>query len=314
MIDEALTDATQLGEAGCGLTLPPDDEGGGSDKWTLVSWAKGTGVHRAVAAALQPPVAEGGYQDEAALNFLRGMKHRSQLEKLLAKPEALRAMADLVWFQVVALQQAAAATTEELQSKFSGAIQLSYSGLSTFFSGLEGIVGGPNPKVAKGMEEDHLHGADADSSFVTGNYGINTTSRIEWLFVTDEEATPEQLGLKAWPAESEEKLPDRSRCRVRRPLAEMEKAAKAPNDQLKRNDHTPLGQPELIAANLYTGPVRAPCHPPAPSAILSTTAPLVPPAALRQVQRRAARPKVQSQIPAAHDGLALLLRGGESYK
>ena len=108
------------------------------------------------------------------------------------------------------------------------------------------------------MAAEHLNGVDVNDEFVTGNYGVATTSKIEWLFTTDDAATPESLGRRQWPAESVEKLPNRSHCRKRRPLAEILKAAEAPNAQLKAHDHTPLGPEELIAANLYTGPVRAP--------------------------------------------------------
>ena len=243
------------GEGG-GFALLSDDAGG-SDKWTLMSWTKGTGVHRVVATALQPSPVEGLDDDEAALAFLRSITDRSAVESRLATPEAIGAMADLVWASIAELQKAGAATSDELQSKFAGSIQLSYSGLSTFFGGLEGIVGAPNPKVDEGMEAEHVRGVDADAAFVTGNYGINTTSRTEWLFVADEAATPEQLGLAAWPAESEAKLRDRSHCRVRRPIADIESAAQARNEQLKLHDHTPLGRAELIAANTYTGPARA---------------------------------------------------------
>ena len=116
----------------------------------------------------------------------------------------------------------------------------------------------PSSQVAEGMAAEHLNGVDVNDEFVTGNYGVATTSKIEWLFTTDDAAMPESLGLQQWPAESVEKLRDRSHCRKRRPLAEILKAAEAPNAQLVKHDHTPLGREELIAANLYTGPVRAP--------------------------------------------------------
>ena len=246
------TEATQASP----LVLPPEDvESIGSDKWTCVSWAKGVGVHRVVAAALQPQTTEGTDEDAAALAFLRGLKSRSDVAERFSRPAVAEALTDLVWAQVTRLQEAGAATTKELQNKFAGAPLGAYSGLSTFFSGLEGVVGRPDPKVMEGMATEHLRGVDADAEFVTSNYGVSTTTRTEWLFVTDESATPAQLGRECWPVEAEEKLPDRSHCRVRRPLSALEDAATLPNEQLKKHDHAPLARAELIAINLYTGPL-----------------------------------------------------------
>ena len=119
-------------------------------------------------------------------------------------------------------------------------------------------MGGPSQKIREGMAAEHLSGSESDKDFTTGNYGVLTTSKAEWLFVTDDDeaAALAKLGLESWPAESEEKMPDRSYCRVRRPLADVERAAEAPNARLKKDGHPELITVELIAAILYTGPVR----------------------------------------------------------
>ena len=108
------------------------------------------------------------------------------------------------------------------------------------------------------------------------NYGVRTTSRVEWAFVVDDKATPEQQGLSRWPAESEDKLSAADKRRRRKPsIAELLKIADGGrNQQLKKANHPPLVEAELIAANLYTGPVcrPAPC-PPAPSATMSCLPP-----------------------------------------
>ena len=104
------------------------------------------------------------------------------------------------------------------------------------------------------------------------NYGITTNSRIEWLFVVGTDATPEQLlQLERWPEESVEKLRDRSRARVKPVLAELEQKAKPFNVQLVETGNTELLRDELIAANLYTGPVR--CLGPWPAPPLSPSTP-----------------------------------------
>jgi len=56
-------------------------------------------------------------------------------------------------------------------------------------------------------------------------------------------------------------LRDRNKCRCKPHLAQLvEIANKADgrNEQLKRANQPPLVEEELIAANLYTGPVHAP--------------------------------------------------------
>eukprot|EP00965_Chrysotila_dentata_P097908 3237093-Pleurochrysis_carterae.AAC.1 len=56
------------------------------------------------------------------------------------------------------------------------------------------------------MEEEHTREHPLNTEFTTGNYGITTTPKTEWLFVV---GTPEQVAehLKSldggkWPAET----------------------------------------------------------------------------------------------------------------
>ena len=240
------------------LKLPQAEEAA-SDKWSLLSWVEGSAVHRVVAAAVrQPLVDEGlGEDPDAALRLLRGLKDRAALAKLLRTEAMVEGIIDLVWAETEALQRAGAATSSEIQSKFSGAIELSYGGLDKFFGGLEAIVGGPNPKLLEGMEGEHINGPGTESTdtFTPGNYGITTSSLVEWKFIVDAEADPTQLGLARWPEESEEKLPNRTLCRKHRPLAGIKKEAESRNEQLVKGNNSRLGEEELIAAISYTGPV-----------------------------------------------------------
>jgi len=61
---------------------------------------------------------------------------------------------------VLELKQGGVATAVEVQSKFAGAIELSYSGLDTFFGGLEAVVGPPSPKLLVAMREEHCDRVD----------------------------------------------------------------------------------------------------------------------------------------------------------
>ena len=96
------------------------------------------------------------------------------------------------------------------------------------------------------------------------NYGVTTTARVEFAFVVDDKATPEQERLSRWPAEAEDKLSDRSKCRKKPSMAKLIEIANEDggrNEQLKKANHPPLVEEELIAANLYTGPARRPLAP-----------------------------------------------------
>ena len=210
------------------------------DSWSLLTWAQGIGVHEAIAFALHQD------SDAAALDFVRNLKGRDNLESLLLNSVVLEQLVDIVWKEVQLLQRAG--DSSDIASKFSGAIELSYSGLDTFFDGLEGVLGAPSPKIHESMAAEHLDRADSQNTFVTDNYGVATTSTIEWLFVTADG------DLADWPAESVDKLPDRTLCRKPIPLADMQREAEVRNEQLRRSGHTMLIAEEVIAARLYSGP------------------------------------------------------------
>ena len=190
------------------------------------------------------------------------------------------------------LQAAGAATATEIASKFAGATELSYSGLDTFFAGLEGVVGAPDPNLREAMENEHTQGHESTKEFTTGNYGVTTTSAKEWAFVVDD-ALPGDLKLAAEGA----KLPERDKCRKKTPLAVLEKKAEAMNAKLEEAKQPVLVVEEIIAANLYTGPVRARALPSPPS----LSQPRPPRADVRKVQWRPPRPAVGERLPAQPD-------------
>ena len=61
-----------------------------------------------------------------------------------------------------------------LQAKFlqDGAGVMSYSGLSTFFRGLEGKIGAPDPNVLSAMRSEHTERGDCGEPFTTPNYEV----------------------------------------------------------------------------------------------------------------------------------------------
>ena len=57
---------------------------------------------------------------------------------------------------------------------------MEFMGLSSFYSGLEGVIGPPQPNLFEGMRREHVKAADSDTEFTSDNYGTKTTPRIEW--------------------------------------------------------------------------------------------------------------------------------------
>ena len=246
------------------LELPSGAESIDTDKWSVVSWLEGTGVHRVVAAALLQAMKERNKTAAAPadeLSFLRELggrdNGRDDLARILSTGPLLEGILDLVWSGVQELKKAGAATTDEIQSKFAGAIELSYGGLDAFYGGLERVVGAPNPKIREAMEAEHLDRKDSTQEFTTGNYGVVTTSAAEYRFVADED---EQKSLKklergTWAVEAVEKLPDRSRCRKYRPPTDFCADFYKRNEQLAEVKQPELVWDEFIGGRLYTGPM-----------------------------------------------------------
>ena len=141
---------------------------------------------------------------------------------------------------------------------------LSYGSLDTFFGGLEGIIGSPNPNVQEAMEKEHTQRDDSDNKFTTSNYDLTTSSRMEWAFVYTPDQPPdggfpiEQKVARALSAEGEmdPSLIElrKSGVQPRKPLALKELEAKLVdnNAKLKKLREPPVNLPEAMAARLYT--------------------------------------------------------------
>ena len=87
-----------------------------------------------------------------------------------------------------------AASGEELHDKFvqsGSAFTLSFGSLSSFYLGLEGMIG-TLPTSSTGSKE-HCESEDSRDEFAAGNYGTTTSSQVEWWFVVE----PEH-GLRRW--------------------------------------------------------------------------------------------------------------------
>ena len=259
-------------------TPPPskdDNESANPDQWTLSSWLTSIGATDVLAQALLRTRGAG----QTELEFVRALgasfngdaaAGHAHFLTLLRQADALDALAGRVRDGVDRLLASSAATGAELQGRFlqDGAGTLSYSGLSTFFRGLEGMVGSPDPKVEEAMAREHRECGDSHDEFSTSNYEVTTTSAIEFGFV----ATPEAPPAGGWPVEQKlvrvKAVPELQRtasvaalvsagARMRQPMPrpEMERVLGEKNAELVALNEPRLLIAEGIAVRLYTGPL-----------------------------------------------------------
>ena len=229
-------------------------------QWTLRDWVSTTDINGVVAEALGRYAGGDGPQ---ALKFLQAIDGREVLAtRMRADSKLLDAMVDALASAVNALQMSATDSAAELQDKFlqAGAGLLSYGGLNKFFGGLEALVGSPHPRIRGAMVVEHCEHSDSKVEFLTGNYGISTTSEIEWKFVAEPEdrrywpvETRMVFALQSRGAEGQRRFPKRVK---RQPMAlgELDERTAKVNARLRTMLEPALELEESIAARLYTGP------------------------------------------------------------
>lgn len=123
---------------------------------------------------------------------------------------------------------------------------LDYGQVQTYYSGLEAVIGMPSIKLKDAMEREHLEGPDNDRYFTAPNTNVETTSAIEWYFVSKPHEL-NSLNIKSWPQAPEGD---------RRHPTDLQKFLDKMND--KNNllyGQEKLTEEEVIALRLYTGPM-----------------------------------------------------------
>ena len=137
-------------------------------------------------------------------------------------------------------------------------------GVKTWYSGLNGLIGPPHPNLLEAMTDEHTTAADSERYFLTDNYGVETTSEIEWTFVSNPDEGlshmerkylitdfPTEQLLRADPSQS-------NRCRVPKPPGTYDGERRKLKRQLEAQGCAPLLDAEFLAGRLYTGPMCAP--------------------------------------------------------
>ena len=240
------------------------------ESWTVAKWLDALHINQTVAAQLASP-------DEAA----RSGGELAAMRRLVSESTDLRAtlrarleagLDTLVDGLAHALRDLAArdeATPEQMQSKFlqDGARMLSFKGLSTFFGGLEAIVGAPDPKVGEAMAREHsAPGGDRHEEFITKNFGVTTTSATEWAFVVAPESRPANewpvegklvvhVDQKSWEGVHVVASERQKQRRQPMPLTELKWRVAERGLRLQELGEPALTLDEAFGARLYTGPM-----------------------------------------------------------
>jgi hypothetical protein len=150
--------------------------------WTAKGWLDSLTLTEDVAAALLAPLGEDAGDEALQLAYVRALASqagsgegvgRGCVLQLLREGPLLDRCADKIWAAARGLASARAASAAELRDKFcaEGAFTMAFSGLSTFFGGLERLIGPPNPQLHLQMTREHTASADSKDEFFTPNYG-----------------------------------------------------------------------------------------------------------------------------------------------
>ena len=225
--------------------------------WDSAEWLSSLGVASRVSARLHAHTPKG-----SELPFVKALGKAADRESVLALLHAgqqplLEELADCVLAGAKRLAGGHASSGAELHDKFvqsGGDFTLSYGSISSFYLGLEGMIGPPSPYLLETMRKEHTESADSREEFAAGNYGTATTSEIEYWFVVDPEHGLVRLGRTAWPDESKLRASHPERCRKPTPLVQLGFEMQRLNTALTEMEAEPLIEEELLATRLYTGP------------------------------------------------------------
>jgi hypothetical protein len=206
-VQNALLIAKSAGNAASAKQMDPDKDASAS--WSVPLWLDSlSSLSLVVGDVLLSPF-ENDVDEATQLAFIKELGRADSTAgpeavlRLLKDGALLAKLAAELWQGARKLANARAATVGELQSKFldEAAFTMSYGGMDTFFGGLEKLLGPPSAQLREAMRREHCASADSKEPFLSPNYGVNTSAKIEWFFVVDPETGLATLGLEAWPIE-----------------------------------------------------------------------------------------------------------------
>ncbi|KAL1515285.1 hypothetical protein AB1Y20_001928 [Prymnesium parvum] len=278
---EAVSAFTRLKERAAAPFTEPSTE------WSVDAWLSSVDTSAVLAAVLTDELRrdDDGRTDLQLLGTLAADPDgESRLLTMLEHGHTLQKLASVIWSDTRALlpphappgdgrdaRQAGAAAAVEGNKFQARSAELGFSDLTTFFHGLEGLVGAPHKRVELGMQTEHTNGYDAHVAFITPNYRVHTTSFAEWWFVFDpEKPTDEVLDVLSslreasaskkdpkkplWPAENPSSLAGLT-TRTPKPLHSFTPQLEQHNKKLAEIGQDQVQHVEMLAARLYTGPM-----------------------------------------------------------
>ena len=189
-------------------TAPSED---GNLSWNMNAWIKSISTPRSideiVCDACLAPLREdrselggGSIEQEFIRQLGESDSHEMILRLLLTPksngsnvPKVLEEIARAIYIAAKKLNGETADAEEADEagtpaaSKFfeDGEGSLKFGEISTFYEGLDGFLGPPNPNLREAMENEHCKSADATAIFRVPNYYTHTTSELEYWFVVD---------------------------------------------------------------------------------------------------------------------------------
>ena len=160
-------------------------------QWTLEGWLQSLTTPSSI---LADALLAGASGETDELTYAATLTDRVHVLSLLKAAQVLEALAEFISMssgQALAKEDSPlvsprtrGSASRHSMTKFEAEPDvLQYTTLSTFWLGLNGVLGPPNPNLMNAMARDHCGEADACVAFTTANYGVTTTARIEWHFV-----------------------------------------------------------------------------------------------------------------------------------
>ena len=168
-----------------------EPSGGHREAWNLRD-ALSKQLGEIVTAALEPSVPgqskKDAFLDLALARAVGKAGSIALIKAVLEDADVISTLATSVYTTAVHMSHAAAATGDDLNSKYveEGAFELAFGAKSDFFAGLEPRIGLPSVQIMNTMIQEHCDSCDSTKQWTSGNYGISTTPRTEFRLVAQE--------------------------------------------------------------------------------------------------------------------------------
>jgi hypothetical protein len=185
-----------------GARLPPAEDDKNRMHGTCQQWLADLGLQKMLATLLLEPLTAGlahdvGHDSRLELPFLvalgKGAADAAGLREALAHllRGASGKLVDKLAESIARLakegrgmagpleprrETSAMREAREQDTKFASAPTLGYGDISTFYTGLEGLVGPPSAKGLQALKKEHCNEADSTVEFTVPNYGTVTKS------------------------------------------------------------------------------------------------------------------------------------------